>query len=258
VPRTDVLDAWQVGGDELQLRWATRASSLQLIVRTPRLESGVSISVSQPKALDATSLINPTYAVAWGVVSREVRTAEVRNDDGEAFPARIMSVPGLDALRAAWGIAYGCEWECELVGYSSDGKTSWPHSFPVARRAYLEQDDDSWAWKLWVSVRSDGDQLEYDRQGHRGSLPLAGRRVVGPIVSMQDVDGFSFIGSSSLEGAGVDAVTVTGERIGVTTIPIPSSVGPGTVFLGTAASTLRRVELYGADGRPAAAHDLER
>jgi hypothetical protein len=70
-----------------------------------------------------TARIHPTWALAWGAVAPGIVRAEVRNEEGETFPARIVPLPAEieREYRAAWGIADRCRDDCELIGYDEDG-----------------------------------------------------------------------------------------------------------------------------------------
>ena len=64
------------------------------------------------------------WAVAFGGVPPGAVGAEVRNDDGEVFPARILPIPAELGTedRAAWGLIDRWEDECPLVCFDEAGE----------------------------------------------------------------------------------------------------------------------------------------
>jgi len=54
-----------------------------------------------------TATVYPTWALAWGAVAPGIVRAEVRTEEGETFPAKIVPIPTeLEReYRAVWGIA---------------------------------------------------------------------------------------------------------------------------------------------------------
>ncbi len=63
-------------------------------------------------------------AVGWGAVAPGIVRAELRNDDGESFPARIVDIPPeLEReYRAVWGMAVDCHDACDLIGFDERGR----------------------------------------------------------------------------------------------------------------------------------------
>jgi hypothetical protein len=80
---------------------------------------------SVEKQVTCTAIIADTWAVSFGAVAHGIVRAEILNDAGEAFPARILALPeGLnpdDRYRAVWGIGERCQERCEVVGYDKNG-----------------------------------------------------------------------------------------------------------------------------------------
>jgi hypothetical protein len=112
------------------------------------------------------------WALGWGAVSPRVARVEVRNDDAEVFPARIVPLPPdlASSDRAAWGLAERGENECVLVGYAEDGEPLPVNDYPVAPRTQLAEGDDpiGGPWRLWIAHRGYGTLLELWNRWHGG------------------------------------------------------------------------------------------
>lgn len=96
------------------------------------------------------------WAVAFGGVPQAAVRAEVRNDDGEVFPARILSIPAELATedRAAWGLIDRWEDECLLVCFDEAGRhLTTIGEFAVRPRTFIGEGDDPIGghWRLWIS-----------------------------------------------------------------------------------------------------------
>lgn len=78
---------------------------------------------SSDHQVESTGETRRGWGIAFGAVAPGIVRAEVRNEVGEAFPARIVALPeDLDAeYRAAWGRAERCRDRCELVGFDDRG-----------------------------------------------------------------------------------------------------------------------------------------
>ena len=96
------------------------------------------------------------WAVAFGAVPPTATHAEVRNEDGEVFPARIVSLPrelGSED-QAAWGAIDRFEVECLLVSFDATGRhLTTIGEFAIAPRAMIGEGDDPIGghWRLWIS-----------------------------------------------------------------------------------------------------------
>jgi hypothetical protein len=79
---------------------------------------------SREHYIEATASIHRTWGVAYGAVSPEIERVEVRNERGEAFEGRIVSLPASfdEEFRAAWGVATSCRQNCNLIGYDNTGR----------------------------------------------------------------------------------------------------------------------------------------
>ena len=80
------------------------------------------------------------WAVAFGGVPPGAVRAEVRNDDGEVFPAKILPLPAELATedRAAWGLIDRWQDECLLVCFDEAGK----HLTTIGEFAVAAEDPD--------------------------------------------------------------------------------------------------------------------
>jgi hypothetical protein len=78
---------------------------------------------SRKRYLETTASIEGSWGLAWGGVSPKVVRVEVRNELGDRFPARILTLPPAlgEEFRAAWGVAPRCKSECLLIGYDERG-----------------------------------------------------------------------------------------------------------------------------------------
>jgi hypothetical protein len=158
------------------------------------------------------------WAVAFGGVPSTAVRAEVRNDDGEAFSARI--VPLSSVLRsgdkAAWGLAERCERDCLLVAFDDRGEpVTTIGEFAVKPRTVIGEGDDpvGGRWRLWIAHWYRGPMLEL-------STPYGGGGCgVGPLPP----GGFSGAGRGHHRSARVGCwdvrglVTSRAERVDVAT-----------------------------------------
>jgi hypothetical protein len=85
---------------------------------------GLHTGSGKERFLEVAAGINGTWGVAFGAVSPEVIRVSVRNERGESFDGRILSLPPSfqEEYRAAWGVAARCREECSLIGYDERGR----------------------------------------------------------------------------------------------------------------------------------------
>jgi hypothetical protein len=96
------------------------------------------------------------WAVAFGGVPPVAASAEVRNEDGEVFPARIVPLPPElhTEDRAAWGLIDRFDGECPLVSFDAAGqRVTTIGEYAVGPRTTIGEGDDpiGGRWKLWIS-----------------------------------------------------------------------------------------------------------
>jgi hypothetical protein len=79
---------------------------------------------SRDSAVETSASIERGWGVAFGAVAPGIVRAEVRNDDDEAFVARILALPeGFDPdYRAVWGLAERCRERCDLIAFDAEGR----------------------------------------------------------------------------------------------------------------------------------------
>lgn len=79
---------------------------------------------SRDSVVETTASIDRGWGVAFGAVAPGIVRAEVRNDDDEAFAARIVALPeGFDPdYRAVWGLADRCRERCDLIAFDAEGR----------------------------------------------------------------------------------------------------------------------------------------
>jgi hypothetical protein len=79
---------------------------------------------SDEHQVEATSIVDRGFGVAFGGIAPGVERTEVVNDSGEVFDAAVHPLP--DALgtdyRAVWGFAERCRRRCEIRGYDRRGR----------------------------------------------------------------------------------------------------------------------------------------
>jgi hypothetical protein len=70
-----------------------------------------------------TSIHDEEWAVVFGAVAPEIVRAEIANDEGQTFPARIIELPPAveQEYRAVWGLGERCTEECHLIVYDRGG-----------------------------------------------------------------------------------------------------------------------------------------
>jgi hypothetical protein len=105
------------------------------------------------------------WAVAFGGVPPESVRAEVRNDDGDVFPATIVDLPfelGTND-RAAWGSIDRYEDDCLLVSFDTAGRRlTTIGDYAVGPRTAIGEGDDPVGghWRMWIAHRELGPMLE--------------------------------------------------------------------------------------------------
>jgi hypothetical protein len=79
---------------------------------------------SRDSEVETSASIDRGWGVVFGAVAPGIVRAEVHNDDGEAFPVRIVALPeGFDPdYRAVWGLAERCAERCDLIGFDAEGR----------------------------------------------------------------------------------------------------------------------------------------
>jgi hypothetical protein len=209
------------------------------------------------------------WAVAFGTVPPDAVHAEVRNDDGDVFPATIVDLPpelGTDA-RAAWGSLDRYEDDCLLVSFDAAGRRlTTIGEYAVGPRTAIGEGDDPVGghWKMWMAHLDLGPMLEL-RSALGGSGSGIGR-----------LPGHGFgsggVGRDSLpdpkwEVSGL--VTSLAERVEVTTtegsreavlLTVPSrEFGPCKAYVafGRGGEQPRSSTAFDADGEVLATFDYE-
>jgi hypothetical protein len=94
-----------------------------------RAESGEALGAiglhtgSRDREVAVTASIHRDWAVTWGGISSGAVRAEVRNEIGQSFEARIVPLPDQFAStdRAVWGLALSCHDAPTVVGFDEDG-----------------------------------------------------------------------------------------------------------------------------------------
>jgi hypothetical protein len=78
---------------------------------------------SRHRDISVTSALFGDWAVVWGGISPRAARAEVRNELGQAFEARIVHLPRDFARgdRAVWGLALPCHEDPTVVGFDEEG-----------------------------------------------------------------------------------------------------------------------------------------
>ncbi len=211
------------------------------------------------------------WAVAFGGVPPGAVRAEVRNDDGEVFPARILPIPAeLETEdRAAWGLIDRWEDECPLVCFDEAGEhLTTIGEFAVRPRTSIGEGDDPIGghWKMWISHLQLGPMLNVRGAGGGGGsgiaqLPGFGFANVGrghqavPEPQRWDTDGLV---SSRAER--VEVTTPVGTRPAIV-LTVPShGFGLCKAFVAFLSGDEKPLSLtaFDEDGEAFATFDLER
>jgi hypothetical protein len=210
------------------------------------------------------------WAVAFGGVPPDAASAEVRNEDGDAFPARIVPLPPElhTEDRAAWGLIDRFEHECPLVCFDGAGRrVTTIGDFAVAPRTTIGEGDDPIGghWKLWISRLDLGPMLNVSYAwgasgGGIGKLPgngfgTGGRgRQIIPEPSRWEVSGLV-----SSRADHVEVTTATGSRPAVV-LSIPQrELGPCNAYVAFLPGEEEplSVTAFDADGEVLATLDYE-
>jgi hypothetical protein len=129
------------------------------------------------------------WAVAFGGMPTSAVRAEVRNEDGEAFPAAILPLPAELGThdQVAWGLAERWEDDCVLVGFDERGEhVTTFGEFAVAPRTTIAEGEDpvGGRWRLSITHWNSGPGLELRTAWGRstsviGQLPANGFGTAG-------------------------------------------------------------------------------
>jgi hypothetical protein len=219
-----VLDEMDRPGGVLRLVAFEGSGSIQIGVTKEdgALLTSIGLHGRPPMEYEPYAWRDRGWAVAFGGVPLDAARAEVRNEDGEIFPARIVPLPAeLDTEdRAAWGLIDRFEVECPLVSFDEAGRRlTTIGEYAVAPRTTIGEGDDPIGghWKVWISRLDLGPMLNVSHEGGRsgcgiGKLPGGGFGTGG-------VGRSEFPGSGSWEVSGL--VTAEAEHVEVTTTKGP-------------------------------------
>lgn len=112
--------------------------------RPPGLMSSMALR-SGSRTPNVVGVVRPkgTWTLFWGIVGPNIVRAELRTEEGEAFPAKIVPLPSAlePEYRAAWGLVERNLEQCELVGYDAAGAL-FGESDPLQSRAEEPKDTD--------------------------------------------------------------------------------------------------------------------
>ncbi len=154
-----MVESWAVtqGIGSSSMRWRRRAASCSSSRSggTASIRIGVVDGTSRLLAdmpVHGTSIPYEPYAwrdrgwaVAFGGVPPGAVRAEVRNDDGDIFPAKILPLPAELATddRAAWGLIDRWQYECPLVCFDEENRhLTTIGDFAVRPRTSIGEGDD--------------------------------------------------------------------------------------------------------------------
>jgi hypothetical protein len=162
------------------------------------LRSGLGLHTGSNKEhyLEVTAESHGTWGVAFGAVSPEIERVEVRTEQAEPFPGRIVPLPATfeEEYRAAWGIATEYREDFALIGYDFRGRLIEspmlrPRGAPLSAEEILELirahcDNGlrylTWALKRMPSIPEQAGHVRKRRPGNSPSASL--RSAVGEIV----------------------------------------------------------------------------
>ena len=181
LPRHVVLDELEIDDGSVRLvAWRDSEDILWIGISGPRPFTGAigCHTGSSDDAVEFTSCSSPTAAVVWGYVDSVVARCEIRSQNGEVLPARIVPVPPVlsSVDRAVWGAvpeATHGTWAPSIVGYGVDGTVLGHASFatgPIDTVATGEHPDLG-PWSVKVVPLNSGLILEVnlEREGGGGS-----------------------------------------------------------------------------------------
>jgi hypothetical protein len=183
-----VLDRMDGPDGVLQLVAFDEDDSLQFGVAREGGEAVARIPVHGPSSdYEPYAYRTGGWAVAFGAVPPNAAHAEIRNEDGDVFPATIVPLPSelVSSDRAAWGLIDRFEVECPVVSFDGSGNPlgiiGTIGDFAVAPRTPIGEGDDPVGghWRLWISHLDLGPMLNVSYEGGRsgcgvGKLPGAG------------------------------------------------------------------------------------
>jgi hypothetical protein len=161
-----VLDELKIEGTRLQLLAYERERVVWIGLSSPSGGGAIGLHTgSGARDVETTASIGPDWSVAWGGISPRVARAEIRNDDGEAFPVRILALPAELSRddRAVWGLAERCNQVCDIIGYDDRGELlGRGDDFPVAPRTHIAEGEDPIGghWRLIIARSRLGTSLE--------------------------------------------------------------------------------------------------
>jgi hypothetical protein len=173
-----VLGELKVDGARLQLLAYEREGVVWIGLSSPSGGGGVGLHTgSRARDVETTASIGPDWSVAWGGISPRVARAEIRNDDGEVFPVRILALPAELSRddRAIWGLAERCDQVCDIIGYDGRGELLRPgDDLPVAPRTHIAEGEDPIGghWRLTIARSRLGTSLELRHAWGGEPVPL--------------------------------------------------------------------------------------
>ncbi len=237
-----VLDELKVDGARLQLLAYEREGVVWIGLSSPGGGGAVGLHTgSRARDVETTASIGPDWSVAWGGISPRVARAEIRNDDGEVFPVRILALPAELSRgdRAVWGLAERCDQVCDVIGYDDRGELLGPgDDFPVAPRTDVAEGDDPIGghWGLIVARSRLGTALELRHAWGGGPVALHPPREGFGDLSVgrgwNDLArGHSVLGTVSDRAARVVVHTAMGSTLEAVVMRVPEQEGPVKAFV---------------------------
>jgi hypothetical protein len=238
-----VLDAMESPGGTLQLIAFRENGEIKIGVAAEAGDVLADIAVPGTSIpYEPYALRDRGWAVSFGGVPPGAVRAEVRNDDGEVFPARILPLPVELATedRAAWGLIDRWDRELPVVCFDEAGNhVTTIGEFAVRPRTSIGEGDDPIGghWKLWISHPQLGPMLNVrsawgQSGGGIGKLPGSGFGSSGrghhafPGPERWEVDGLV-----SSEAERVEVMTALGTKPAVV-LPVPShEFGPCKAYV---------------------------
>jgi hypothetical protein len=106
------LIAYEEGG----VTWVGVRGAAGRLIGAAGLRTG-----STETEVSGTGSIREGWAIIWGAVTRRIERVEVRNDDGEMFPACILEIPEEIErdYRAMWAIVDRCSTPYGIIGFDA-------------------------------------------------------------------------------------------------------------------------------------------
>jgi hypothetical protein len=126
LPNGEVLDVMDSPIGELRLFAFGGGDDVWVGVRAESGEVLGAIGLrtgSRYREVEVTASIDRDWAVTWGGISSRAAQAEIRNEAGQSFEARIVPLPDQFAStdQAVWGLALPCHDAPAVVGFDEDG-----------------------------------------------------------------------------------------------------------------------------------------